>query len=383
MIMGLNLFDVFERTYRGRANHDHSSYDFINNSAWQAAVYVRQLLNEWSREFPLDADFISRFKSDNYQTHSAAFFEIATYQWLRLQGFEIALHQIASTGSKKRPDFCIIKSEEKVFYAECTLSALPDHDPGLERLKNQITDVLESIPSPKYWLSVDFEKCSTASLAKKKIKTFVSRLIDEGLDEHDSHDRKQKKWTLNESGWQISFSLFPKSIETTRTLGAIHVGPAGIIYSEKPLRSSLDRKKGSNYGNLDIPYIVCINSADFYLDSLSVMQTFFGPRSRENGFLSLDAENDAFFLYKGRPRNTSVSRVLIVNNLVPWNLHVAKAALWHNPFAAFPLDGTLLDIHQIIFRNRGDNNFQKEEIKGRLIGDVLQIDSNYMTTDVE
>ena len=70
----MKLFDDFERTYVARANHDHSSYDFINKSTWQAACYVRQLLTEWSKEFPLDSDFVSRFKSDNYQKHLSAFY---------------------------------------------------------------------------------------------------------------------------------------------------------------------------------------------------------------------------------------------------------------------------------------------------------------------
>lgn len=379
----MKLFDDFERTLKGRANHDHSSYEFINKSAWPAANYVRELLETWCDEFPLDTDFVNRFKSDNYQKHVAAFFELVMYRWLRAQDYDVKLHELASIDSQRRPDFCISKLDKKVLYAECTLSALPDYDPGIERLRNQITDILESIPCPKYWLSVYFEKCSTNSLSKKKIINFVSKLIEEGLDRFDPANFERKRWTFRDCGWEMEFSLFPKSINTTRTLGASQHGPAGIIYSEKPLRASLDRKKGGNYGRFIHPYVICINSSDFYLDGLSIMQTLFGPRAGQSHFDVKDKDNDGFFLFKGRPINTSVSAVLIVNNLVPWNLHVAKSSLWHNPFASLPLDTEALDIQSVSFRKSNGSIFYRQDRHGKLIGDILQIDSTYVNSDVE
>lgn len=379
----MKLFDDFERTLKGRANHDHSSYEFINKSAWPAANYVRGLLEMWCVEFPLDTDFVNRFKSDNYQKHVAAFFELVMYSWLRAQDYEVKLHELAAIDSQRRPDFCISKLDKKVLYAECTLSALPDYDPGIERLRNQITDILESIPCPKYWLSVSFEKCSTNSLSKKKIINFVSKLIEEGLERYDPANFERMRWTFRECGWEMEFSLFPKSINTTRTLGATHHGPAGIIYSEKPLRASLDRKKGSSYGNLTHPYVICVNSSDFYLDDLSIMQTLFGQKAGQSHFDIKEKDNDGFFLYNGRPINTSVSAVLIVNSLVPWNLHVAKSSLWHNPFASLPLHAEVLDIHKIEFRDDNGFIFYRQDRYGKLIGDTLQIDPTYMNGDVE
>lgn len=379
----MELFDEFERTFKGRANHDHSSYDFINKSTWPAAVYIRELLSKWSLEFPVDADFLSRFRSDNYQKHLGAFFEIVIYTWLKYQNFNVRLHEVASLSSQRRPDFAISKAPDDKFYAECTLAALPDYDPGIERLKNQITDALEGIESPEYALVIDFEKSSTVSLSKKKLIRFVQQILGEGLSEDESLDWNSKAWTLKDSGWQIEFKIFRKPKGVKRTVGMIHNGPAGIIYSEKPLRASLDRKKGSNYGSLENPYVICINSCDFYLDSLSVMQTLFGSWSRSNGFSLNAKESDGFFLRNGKPLNTSVSAALIVNNIVPWNLHVAKAELWHNPFATRPLSKVTLDLPEISFKKVNGNDYEMEYLQGQSIGEILRIKDDYMRNDVE
>ncbi|RAV99651.1 hypothetical protein [Pseudochryseolinea flava] len=379
----MELFDNFVRTYNKRANHDHSSYAFLNESIWPAAAYVRRIVSDWSNEFPLEKDFVRRFKSDNHQEHLAAFFEITIHQWLRKQFFDVELHEIASTTSRRRPDFCISKNGNKEFYAECTLSAIPDYEPGIERLKNQITDVLEGIPCPKYWLSVSFEKCNTISLPKKKVISFVQGVIDEGLDHHEN-SWERKYWTMNERGWSLRFSLFPKSIITERTLGSVSGGPAGIIYSEKPLRASLDRKRGRNYGDFNSPYIICINSADFYLDNLSIMQTLFGSRAGEIEFSNQGSEKEGFFLHDSRQQNTSVSGVLIVKDLVPWNLHVVQASLWHNPFATFPIDKRLLNVRQVFFEPLNEEGkFYQKVIEGKGLGDILEIDPGYMKKDVE
>jgi hypothetical protein len=356
----------------------------INKSAWPAAQYVRQILTDWATEFPMDSDFLARFQSSNYQSHLAAFFELSMFKWFKNQDYSVTLHQTASAQSTRRPDFCISKSDVKMFYAECTLSALPDHDRGVERLKNQILDVIENIPSPKYWVNVDFIKSSTASLAKRKIITFVKNIIEEGPQGGiDLTELYKKQWILSDDGWQIGFSLFPKQSGIVRTLGAIHGGPAGIIYSEKPLRGAMDRKKGSNYGSLDTPYVICINSSDFYLDDLSVMQTLFGSRASGNGFSLAEKESDGFFYRKGQPLNKSVSAVLIAHNLVPWNLHVAQSTLWHNPFASSPLPTKSVDVHQINFSSSNTLLYERVTTEGKLLGEILQVDAAYMARDVE
>lgn len=379
----MNLFDEFTRTYIGRANHDHSDYKFLNESAWPAAAYVRKTLTNWSKDFPVDLDFVKRFRSLNDQEHLAAFFELIVFKWLQAHLFEIEIHQVAGRESQRRPDFCASKNGEKFFYAECALAPSPEQEPGIERLKNQITDILENIPCPKYWVSIDFERCNNTTLPKKKVQNFIHAMIDEGLDQHVQTDWERKSWTLAESGWQINFSLFPKSIVTNRTLGSVNGAPMGMIDSVKPLRGSLDRKRGKNYGTLEKPYIICINSSDIYLDQQSITKTLFGNHLENGSVLDVNKGVPSFFVNNGSPQNRSVSAVLMFKNILPWNMHVVETELWLNPFAINPIQSHFLNVNQISFES-SENSLILREVKGGMsFRELANIDQDYMDSSVE
>lgn len=375
---GAALFGDFERIHVGRANHDSSQYDFLNISAWKAATYVRSKLNEWALDFPLDKDFVARFTSTNNKEHNAAFFEIVMFQWLKQQNLDVEFQGIAVPGSGRRPDFTLSKNGQKIFISECTLSALPGNDAGTEKLEKQITDIVESIPCPNYFINIDFEKSSQATIPKKKLIRFLENMISEGQDKNASVlDRKE--WTLQESGWRINFSLFLKSSSTTRTLGATSHGAGQIINSERPLRTALDRKRGRNYGSQQMPYIICINSFDFYLDDISIMQTLFGT----SGEIRLQSNDDGFLKHSGKPQNTSVAAILILKGLVPWNLHAVRISLWHNPWATYPLVTNLLDVDQNSHKVNERGVYEREVTRGKTLGEILSIDSDYLSQKIE
>lgn len=368
---GMSLFENFNRTHFGRANHNHSAYEFLNVSAWKAAEYVRAKVIEWSNDFPMDKDFIKRFTHKSNQEHHAAFFEIVTYQWLKRQNFEIEFHRIASDGSARRPDFTILKNDVPLFFAECTMSALPDHDPGIETLQNKIADTIENIHCPKYFINVDFEKCTSETISTKKLVTFIESIIQEGQEQITSY-ADIKRWIFQERGWRIRFSLMPKKEGVQRTLGMTGHGAAQIIFSEKPLRSTLDRKRGKNYGELEYPYIICVNSSDFYLDDISIEQTLFGTQSEEG-----------FFICDDKPQNTSVSGILLIKGLVPWNLHVVSSSLWHNPWAKYPLPKDTLLANQHFYEITNRRTPQKNFLPGKSLAEILEINGDYMSSEVE
>ncbi len=375
---GPTLFEDFTRIHAGRANHDSSQYDFLNVSAWKAATYVRNKLNEWVLDFPLDKDFIARFTSANNKEHNAAFFELVMFQWLKQQNLDVEFQGIAVPGSGRRPDFTLSKNGSKIFISECTLSALPGNDAGTEKHEKQITDIVESIPCPNYFINIDFEKSSQATIPKRKLIKFLENVINEGQDKNVSvFDRRE--WTLQESGWRINFSLFFKSSSSTRTLGATTHGAAQIINSERPLRTALDRKRGRNYGSQQMPYIICINSFDFYLDDISIMQTLFGT----SGEISLQSNEAGFLIHSGKPQNTSVAAILILKGLVPWNLHAVRMGLWHNPWATYPLITNLLDVDQNSYKVNERGAYEPEFINGKTLGEILSIDHDYLSQEIE
>lgn len=377
----LQLFDDFQRTRKGRADHDSSQFEFLNTSAWKAASYVRNRFTEWAKDFPIDKDFVKRFKSSKNREHNAAFFELVMFQWFKKQNLEVIFQETSVLGSKRRPDFTLVKHGKEIAIAESTLSALPGHVEGIAKLENQIADILESIPSPNYFVNIDFVKSGTSTIPKKLLKVFIVNVIDEGQTQTVSiYDRR--KWTLNCNDWQIDFSLFNKSNATTRTLGAISYGGAQMINSQRPLRTALNRKRARSYGTLNVPFIICINSSDFHLDEISIMQTLFGY----SGDIRVESKiktDDGFLLCNGKPQNTSVAAVLILKGLVPWNLHAVKISLWHNPWATLPLDTDTLNVEQNIYRETSQNVLVRNTIYGRSLGETLSIDEDYLSENVE
>lgn len=375
----LRLFDSFDRTYRGRSNHDSSTYDFLNRSAWRGAAYVRERVEEWAKGFPVDKDFHTRFTSKNNKAHGSAFFELVMFEWFRRQRFDVAFQDTIEGQGNRKPDLSVKKHGSTIMVAECRLSPMPGIMEGIEKLKGRIIDVLESIPSPSYFVNINFEACSTRTISNRNIRTFIQNLLDEGLDDNDGNLFSRKEWQLLQDGWQITFSLIPKSSPEQRSLGMISNGAAQIIDSEKPLRSSLNSKRASAYGKQKVPFIICVNSADFHLDEIDMVNTLFG----RSGTIKIDykerqSSDNGFFLNSGRPQNTTVAAVIIIKGLVPWNLHVVKATLWQNPWAVCPLAADMLDIEHVNYIADDHGYYHQKRTGGISIGEVLEIDPTYI-----
>lgn len=373
----MNVFDNFPRTRTKRANHNSSQYEFLNTSAWKVAAYVRHIITEWTQDFPVDKDFVKRFTSKKDKEHRAAFFELTMFQWMKKQGLEIGFQHEATNDSNRRPDLTALQHGEIMFRAECTLSAMPDEIEGIETLKDIITDIIEAVPCPDFFIRVNFEKTSTQTLSKKKVEKFITQMIKEGSE----GVLLNKKWTLDEMGWCIEFSLFKKSRPAQRSLGGISNGPASIIDSVTPLRRALNSKRGRNYGTQDKPYLICINSRDMYLDEISIAQTLFGIQYYSAWNLS--ESMSGFFLEQGIPQNQSVSAILITKDLGAYNLLQPQMAIWHNPWAHFQLPSNLLSISQNLFSKDESGRFNLMRIEGAAMGKILEINPEYLNSEIE
>jgi len=369
----LILFDDFDRVDAKRDKHDSSTYRFLNNSAWPAAAYVRKLLSQWAMKFPLDKDFTRRFKSLNNRQHRSAFFELVMFEWFLKHQFEVKFQQPVVEGSSRRPDFTIVQNTERKFIAECTVSPSHDDNEGRDTLQNQITDVLESVSSPNYFVNIDFVQNGKGAIRKKIISDFIKAMLDDNVDKPTTS--KGKPYSLITSGWQIDFDLIPKTNQQ-RTLGVTSYGGFIFIDSERPLRAALNAKRASKYGRPSIPFVICVNSTDPFLDEISTEQTFIGSSE----------QTDAYFLAAGKPQNTGVSAVMIVKHVGPWNLHDVKASLWHNPWAINPLPKNLLAIDQRVFESKPEEKpwrIHSKLLPGAKLGETLLIDAAQLTATRE
>lgn len=376
----MRLFSEFNRTKSMRAKHDSPQYEFLDQSAWRSACYARSKIDEWGSSFPLDNDFIKRFTSRNNKQHQAAFFERAIHELYRASNLTVEF-QAEMAKTSRRPDFTLGTNENNCAYSECTLSAMPDNIEGIQTLQNQINDFIEDIPSPDYFINIDYETSSLRSFSKKKLLPLIKSMLETGQERPGSY-REIRKWTFSEQGWEIEFSLIPKSKPTGRTLGMVMPGGFGFVNSERPLRTALDRKRGKNYGRLECPYVICINSADPFLDDISIIKTLFGVRSDQQFTLKALSNAQGFFNDRGKNQNKSVSAVLIVRNLVPWNMHDVEMSLWHNPWSTYPFGGDILVVDQNFFIEEGDM-INRHLVKGKSFGELLSIDRSYISKEAQ
>ena len=373
----MQLFDNFKRTNTDIANHVTSNYSFINESAWSSMSYIRNLLENWSSSFPINADFISRFKSKNDQQHRSAFFELAIYKFFEIHGFHTKTHESNDPARGKLPDFHT-STDGFSYFTECTLSANPLVDSKSKRIKEQLCDVIEKVNSPDFFINIDFNSIGDSQPSINSFRHYINEKLEFVRNLHTKPGEQIKGFKFYNNGWEVEISFGKKSKLAKRPLGAISNGNAKIIDSQKPLMQSLDQKRGGKYGDFSEPYLIAINSTDITLEKSEIISTLYGSYSENTLELSRITSN-SFFQTKGRPHNKRVSGVLLAHNFLPWNLHVASIELWHNPWAIYPFERSMLSIDEYFYVQEKDRILHLKKKPGKDYSDLLMIDARKMT----
>ena len=334
----MQLFDDFVRTDFRKAKHSDPIYTFINNSAWRSVNYIREKLEDWAKHLKPTKDFIKRFKSTDNNQHRSALLELYIHEFLRLHGYQIEIHKSADDTSSKFPDF-EAKSENSCFFIECTHSINPlNEDEGTLSRVNNALDIIEDISSPSYFITVHFESIGSKSIPKKHLTSYIITLIEQKIDDDSFHI---KCLPYIKDDWKINFGLIKKQKSTSVTIASNMIGGLGFTNSVKPLKRSLSNKRGSKYGKLNNPYLIVINTHDVMILDEDISKALYGINNPGEGI------GNSFFFNKGIPQNTRVSGVLLLQNLVHFNMDSVNISLWHNPWATHQLEGKEIDVTQI------------------------------------
>ena len=369
----MRLFDDFIRTNKNIAEHVSTIYTFINESAWSSMEYIRALLEVWSSSYPLNSDFLSRFKSEDDQQHKSAFFELTMHRLFEVQGFHVNIHESNDPNSRKCPDFHV-SNNELSFYTECTLAPNPLVDSKYIRIKEQLCDIIEKVHSPDYFINIYFNSSGNSQPSLTAFKNFVNDKLDQIKNSNLNINEVSPKYLFTSNGWEVDISMIRKSKSANRPLGSINYGPASIIDSQKPLRYSLNQKRGGKYGDFSEPYIIAINTADITLEKSEIIFTLFGSYN-VNSMKQVQVDTNSFFQTYGNPHNRRVSAVILAHNVSPWNLHVASIELWHNPWSIFPLKIDSIDFDEYYYVKHGDSDYQLNHKPGKKMCDLLEIDT--------
>jgi hypothetical protein len=343
----LTLFTNSIRTELRPARNDEPQWAYMNISARPGIAAAREKLEDWFAHYPSDKlDLQQRFRSSIKHQHRSAFFELYVHELLRRAGYSVECHPCTTKAT--RPDFKVNRDGEPVFYLEAVVPRSKDEpDPGALARLNQLTDGLNVVDSPDFflWLEHDGYPATTPSVnaVRRQIEHWLTGLDPEEvrrvLGEHENI-RALPTLSLIVGGMQLTVRPIPRNKERLphphhRAVGATIPRNATMVDELGAIQTALGNK-AKRYGKLDLPYVVAIGVQDLSVELDSAFMALLGRSfvPQPDGVI-LRMENrtsDGVWHDGARPHMKQVSATLIVFDPSPWNL-TSMPVLIHHPWA--------------------------------------------------
>jgi len=378
----MKLFTDKIRTDKKPAKHNDNSFDFFDRSDSEKGKVIREVLNSWFANYPENEK--SEFKKRFQKEFSSSLYELFIHELFIKQGFELESHPKLKN-STKRPDF-LAKGNGIEFYIEVKEATdKTDAERALENKTNQIYDIVNQTDSPNFWLQIKKLNFITDKQpsAKKVVRFLESKLPEFNpdliLDNLKTFGVKGIPFIrFEDQNLSMIIKLMPKSKEIRGKKG---VRPIGIFPSESfvggaddSIKSALS-KKANRYGELDKPFLICINSKSYRgTDNYDVMDALFGSTSisystdPNNKDEQIERAMNGFFKDNSGPKNTKVSAIMI-NRLILGHVKDGKYWFVKHPFAQNDLDFNKFDINKTFVDN---NKIISKE--GKTIRELLDLD---------
>lgn len=370
----MKLFDEFARSYKAPAGYGEPDFDYLNRSANEPIVGIRDLLEDWFSRYPTSEkrDLRQRFRSRNESNHSSAFYEMWLHELMICLGCSVNIHPTLSATNRK-PDFLVRSPQGCDFYLEAIyVSGESVKQAKSNSRQNAFYDSLNYLKSPDFFINLDVKGSPASPVPAKKIRNWLEHELSQlnpRLVDHFLELRRIDlipRWRFEHEGWKITCYPTPKPPELrgvpgVRTLATISFG--GIIDSESPIRDAV-LSKAKRYGVLDLPFVVAVNASDQFISDRDVLTALYGSVS---GWNEPELLNDSRGVWGSvnRPVWTRVSAVLVTMKLRPCKIS-GPACLYHNPWPRKPYIGELTRLSQIIPVN---NRLRTQ--RGEGVGSIL------------
>jgi hypothetical protein len=357
----MNLFDDKERNDTGQIETRESHFAFLNRSAHPKCVYTRSLLEGWMQEYP-DAHqkaIWASFRSDRDIQHWGAFFELYCHALLRHLGFTTSVQVVVDEAVNRPIDFLVQENDTPLFYLESTVATGSSAVFMNQRKIRELIDALNVLHNPDIQVSIGIRQESSHNLPLSQICTAVHQWLqtldpDQVLEQKRTTTYgKHPQYSWERDGWKISFLAIPRSKEERGTKGQTvlyHGWTARRVEVQKSLKEAFD-EKANRYGKLHLPYVIAVDVLAIDSFGSNIGEVLFGKEvvlidtQSEKTTLTRSpllpnrprSENGLWFDRRGQ-RNQQISAVLLVNDLLPWEIAHKTPVLWHNPWAEKPLD---------------------------------------------
>jgi nucleoid DNA-binding protein len=378
----MKLFENKIRTDKKPAKHNDNEFDFFDRSDSDEARVVRGVLNAWFDNYPKNEK--SEFKKRFGKEFSSSLYELFIHELFIKQGFTLEPHPKLENSSEK-PDF-LAKGNGLEFYIEVKESTdKTDAERAIDNMTNQIYDLVNQTNSPNFFLHIEelnFKKGNQPS-SKKVVRYLESKLPEYNPDLVLANiDALGINATpiirFEDESLFMMIKLMPKpaharGIEDIRPIG-IYPSRGFIGGAGASIKSALS-KKATRYGELDKPFLICINSKSIRgTDNYDVMNALLGNvnisslTNPSNGSELIEGEMNGFFRDSIGPKYTKVSAVMI-NRFILGHIKDGKYWFVKHPFAQYELDFEKFEINKIYI--------EKKKIifkPGKTIREILELD---------
>ena len=356
------LFDDFDRIDDTIIGKNESTYDFINRSSYEHFQNIRDRVRTMMNIIPVGnkVELISGLKT-NWES---SYFELFLANLFAKLDFTIEIHPELSN-TNKRPDFKLSNSDSIIFAEARYASDKSIEDHKIENIKNDIKYGINiNIKSKNFFIAIQElvileRRSSSLRELYSKIRVYINENIGKEIFHlnEDTTERRDKWFFYENETFKIVLSLIPRNPDfpltrKSRVIG-MESGPFQLIDSKSYILRALN-KKATRYGNLDKPFVLCIQAgSEWGIHISELYDIFYG-----DGVFNSDTEksyrrNNGFFGYDDKPKMTRVSGVIIVQ------MHYSKIDNCHidyfaNPYAKYPVQfSKLMDFH-----DRGSYNTQ-------------------------
>lgn len=346
----LRLFDQCDRTDALPARYYEPIFDGLNRLAWKNAERIRNLLDGWFVTYPVHhkMELRGRFRSQRNSDHQGAFFELFIHQLLIELGYIVEVNPLTRLGNT--PDFLAEMTSGETFFLDARVV-----DP--KTLKHSLSeelvfDELNKLHCPDFWLTAKVRGVLLSSPPLKKIRETFQAWIDqlnyENVRDNDCSFGKCFSQSFEHESWVLTLKPIAKGGEHRGRPGARPLIPppkAEFVDSAKPIIQAI-REKDRRYRNLGSPLVVAVNALDLSgVDRTDILQALFGwseltdlPDSARITPPTGIGKKECLWTAN---KNSSVSAILLFNELQPNSMASAPMCLYENPWASHSIPASL------------------------------------------
>lgn len=324
----MNLFDDCDRSDASPAQHQESSFAFLNRVDQPFWDRVRALAESWFAGFPHDhaADLRSRFRSPDANQHWPAWWELYLFALFERLGYSVTVHPTLEIGAS-RPDFKVENASGSFYVEAVAVNTGSIHLHGRHTAREaRVLDLINKIDFYDGLIGIDFEGVGPTDLKKRQIVTPITRWLNDGSPDD---------LVIDDDGWTIRVYRLPSNTKRRQGHPLIAMGPllVGMADDARIVEAAAERKR-SHYSLGDAPFVVAMHLRNDPIESNPIDRMLFGDSvsTFEPATDSLESP--------GRQGNglwsTSrhISGLVVGNSIHPWTVGKQVPGYWQNPNAS-------------------------------------------------